>query len=64
MEFMDLGGPVMWIILGLSVLGGAIVLERFWFISRASTDAPSLELSLWTIGKWATRPCRSCWSRK
>ncbi len=46
MQFMDLGGPVMWIILGLSVLGGAIVLERFWFISRASTDAPSLELSL------------------
>ncbi|MGB4210093.1 MAG: MotA/TolQ/ExbB proton channel family protein [Thermovirgaceae bacterium] len=46
MEFMDLGGPVMWIILGLSVLGGAIVFERFWFIFRASTDAPSLELSL------------------
>ncbi len=46
MELMDLGGPVMWIILVLSVLGGTIVLERFWFIFRASTDAPSLELAL------------------
>ncbi|HOI80784.1 MAG: MotA/TolQ/ExbB proton channel family protein [Thermovirgaceae bacterium] len=46
MELMDLGGPVMWVILGLSVLGGAIVLERLWFIFRASTDPSSLELAL------------------
>ncbi len=46
MELLTLGGPVMWIIAGLSVLGVSIVLERFLFIFRASTDPGILELSL------------------
>lgn len=46
MELMELGGPVMWIIAGLSVLAAAIVMERIWFSFRASTDPAKLELSL------------------
>jgi biopolymer transport protein ExbB len=46
MQLMSLGGPIMWIIAGLSVLGASIVIERFWFIFTASTDPGALELSL------------------
>ena len=34
MKWMQEGGPVMWPILGLSVLGLAIILDRFWVLSR------------------------------
>lgn len=43
---MKLGGPIMWIIAGISVLGFAIVFERIMFFRHASTDAGSLELEL------------------
>ncbi|MDT8285032.1 MAG: MotA/TolQ/ExbB proton channel family protein [Thermovirgaceae bacterium] len=46
MELMELGGPVMWIIAGLSVLAAAIAMERIWFSIRSSTDPAKLELSL------------------
>lgn len=43
---MNLGGPVMWIIAGLSILGAAIAMERLWFYFIASTEPSQLELSL------------------
>ena len=40
--YMDAGGPVMWVILALSVLGVAIVLERtvFFALARGKPFAP------------------------
>ncbi len=46
MTILAAGGPVIWGILGLSVLAAAIVLERLWFYRSASTDAEELELAL------------------
>lgn len=46
MEFMNAGGPLMWIILGLSIVALAIFIERLFFFKRASTDAEALELAL------------------
>ncbi|HPD97964.1 MAG TPA: MotA/TolQ/ExbB proton channel family protein [Synergistales bacterium] len=46
MELMNLGGPVMWVILFLSVAGGAMAIERLWFTMKANTDASAVELAL------------------
>lgn len=43
MEWMQAGGGIMWAIAALSVLAGAVVLERLWFFRRAWTEPGSLE---------------------
>ena len=45
LEYMKLGGAIMWVIAGLSVIALAIVIERVIFFKRASTDAEALEMS-------------------
>lgn len=45
MEYMRAGGAIMWIILVLSVIGGAIVIERIIFFVRASSNPEALELA-------------------
>jgi len=46
MEIFSYGGPIIWILLFLSVLSLAIVLERLWFFKVHSTDPQKLELAL------------------
>ena len=46
MNAMQAGGPIMWIIAALSVVGLAVVIERFLFFFKASTDPESLETAL------------------
>ena len=46
MSAMQAGGPIMWIIAALSVVGLAIVIERLLFFHRASTAPESLETAL------------------
>lgn len=46
MTVFSAGGPVIWGVLGLSVVAAAIVLERLWFYRSASTDPEQLELAL------------------
>ncbi|HAA47110.1 MAG TPA: flagellar motor protein MotA [Synergistaceae bacterium] len=46
MTVLSAGGPVIWVITGLSILAAAIVLERLWFYRSASTDPEALELAL------------------
>ncbi|MDR1742025.1 MAG: MotA/TolQ/ExbB proton channel family protein [Synergistaceae bacterium] len=41
MFYMDAGGPVMWVILLMSVLGAAIVIERLAFFALASRRLPN-----------------------
>jgi len=43
MEWMQAGGGIMWAIAALSVLAGAVVLERLWFFFRAWADPEELE---------------------
>ena len=38
MEYMRLGGSIMWVILGISVIALAIVFERMIFFARASAN--------------------------
>ncbi len=45
MQYMHEGGAIMWIILALSVVGVAIIVERMLFFAGASTDAEALELA-------------------
>ena len=42
-EYMELGGSIMWIILALSVLAVAIVIERFIFFAVSSANHEKLE---------------------
>jgi biopolymer transport protein ExbB len=46
MSVMRTGGPIMWVIAALSVVGLAVILERLLFFRRASTDPESLEKAL------------------
>jgi biopolymer transport protein ExbB len=43
MEYMSLGGSIMWVILGVSVASLAVVFERMIFFARASTNPEKLE---------------------
>lgn len=43
MEYMHVGGGIMWIILGLSVAALAVAIERLLFFAGASTNAEALE---------------------
>lgn len=45
MAYMQAGGVIMWIILVLSVIGCAVVVERVLFFARASSDPEALELA-------------------
>lgn len=40
-EILALGGPVMWLLLGLSVVALAVILERAWAYRRARIDVPA-----------------------
>jgi biopolymer transport protein ExbB len=42
-EYMRLGGAIMWVIALLSVIALAVVIERIFFFCRASTDPAALE---------------------
>ena len=46
LEYMRLGGSIMWIILALSILAAAIVIERIIFFAASSTDLKSLDNAL------------------
>lgn len=46
LELFLAGGPIMGVILALSVLALAVVLERFFFFRHASSDPEALELAL------------------
>jgi len=46
LEYMRLGGSIMWIILALSVLAAAIVIERLIFFAFSSADLKSLKKAL------------------
>lgn len=46
MEFMELGGPIMWIILGLSVIGGGVVLDKILFFMLNAENPQKLELRI------------------
>ncbi len=43
MEYMQLGGIIMWVIAALSVAALAVVIERMFFFHSASTDPMALE---------------------
>lgn len=43
LEYMRLGGSIMWVIAALSVLALAVVIERLIFFHKASTDPEALE---------------------
>ena len=45
MEYMQLGGTIMWVIAALSVAALAVIIERVIFFCSASTDAEKLEES-------------------
>jgi len=75
LEYMRLGGSIMWIILALSILAAAIVIERIIFFSVSSTDLKSLENALAGISERDRPPAplkgsarrlfsaaRECWS--
>ncbi len=40
LEFFDKGGPVMWPLLFLSIVGLAFILERFWHYHKVSINTP------------------------
>lgn len=46
MEIMNAGGSLMWVIAALSVMGGAVVLERLLFFICNSTNPQALELKI------------------
>ncbi len=46
LTYMKLGGPLMWIIAGVSLLAFSIVAERLMFFRRATTDPMALETAL------------------
>ena len=48
MEYMRAGGAIMWIILGISVLSAALVLERLLFFAAASASLVKLKNSFET----------------
>jgi biopolymer transport protein ExbB len=48
MEYMRAGGAIMWIILGISVLSAALVIERLIFFAAASSSLVKLENSFKT----------------
>jgi len=43
---MQAGGPIMWIIAFLSVLAAALIIERFFFYRRSTTNPEKIELDL------------------
>ncbi|MDO5563234.1 MAG: MotA/TolQ/ExbB proton channel family protein [Synergistaceae bacterium] len=43
LEYMRLGGSIMWVIASLSVLALSVIIERLVFYHRASTDPEALE---------------------
>lgn len=45
LEYMHSGGAIMWIILALSVIALAVVIERIAFFARAWTDPETLEVA-------------------
>lgn len=42
-ESLFIGGSIMWIELGLSIISAAVVIERIWFYRMSSCDAVKLE---------------------
>jgi biopolymer transport protein ExbB len=44
-EYMNAGGSIMWIILGISVVAAALIIERLIFFAMASADPFKLEAS-------------------
>lgn len=46
LQIMQAGGPIMWIIAFLSVLAAALVIERFFFFRRSTTNPEQIELAL------------------
>lgn len=42
LDFIVMGGPVLWVIMGLSVVAAVIILERFIYLRRISVDEDKL----------------------
>ena len=45
LEYMQVGGSIMWVIAAMSIVALAVVIERLIFFMRASTDAEALEMA-------------------
>ncbi len=45
LEYMQVGGSIMWVIAAMSIVALAVVIERLIFFMRASTDAEALEIA-------------------
>lgn len=45
-KYFDMGGPFMWPILILSIVGLGIVLERYWYFSRRKLDIDALAAAI------------------
>jgi biopolymer transport protein ExbB len=43
LEYMRAGGPIMWVILAISVVAAAVIIERIIFFTAASANAARLE---------------------